>query len=384
MSMNNFGNDINRIIDDAVRSMDFGRLSRDIDSTVKKAVFGGPSMDDIKLSGDEPGAFDFNDLDVSSKRREREKASLTIPVSRRPAGTVSGIVMIAAGICWTAGFGFTALAALLFWGASVGVLLLAGISGAGICSMIAGNKIRDRIKRFKNYLRIMKGNEFYKISDIAAKTDGKPEAVSRDLKKMIDKKMFLEGHIDDTGKWFIGNDDTFEQYIEARDRFRNRTKEEAEESRRRADESEEQRKLREVLEKGQTSIDTIRSAKSGITDISVLQDLDDIENIVTKIFKRVEEKPSLLPDIRKFMDYYLPTTIKLVNVYSDFEKKNVQSEDVAAAKNEIEQTLGNIETAFGKLLDELYQDTVMDVSTDISVLNSMFERDGLTDDGIRK
>ena len=135
--------------------MDFGRLSRDIDSTVKKAVFGGPSMDDIKLSGDEPGAFDFNDLDGSSKRREREKASLTIPVSRRPAGTVSGIVMIAAGICWTAGFGFTALAALLFWGASVGVLLLAGISGAGICSMIAGNKIRDRIKRFKNYLRIM-------------------------------------------------------------------------------------------------------------------------------------------------------------------------------------------------------------------------------------
>ncbi|MCI2061255.1 MAG: 5-bromo-4-chloroindolyl phosphate hydrolysis family protein [Eubacteriaceae bacterium] len=382
--MNNFGNDINRIIDDAVRSMDFGRLSRDIDSTVKKAVFGGPSMDDIRLSGDRPDTFDFNDLDGSSKRSGRDNTSLTIPVSRRPAGTFSGIGMIAAGICGTIGFGITAVSSLIFFGGAAVTLLLAGISGAGVCCILAGNKIRDRIKRFKNYLRIMKGTEFYKISDLAAKAGRRPEAVSRDLKKMIDKKMFLEGHIDDTGKWFIGNDYTFEQYAEARDRFKNRTKEEAEESRRREDETEEQRKLREVLEKGHESIDTIRSAKSSITDISVMQDLDDIEDIVTKIFKRVEEKPSLLPDIRRFMDYYLPTTVKLVNVYSDFEKKNVQSEDVAAAKKEIEQTLGNIETAFGKLLDELYQDTVMDVSTDISVLNSMFARDGLTDDGISK
>ena len=78
------------------------------------------------------------------------------------------------------------------------------------------------------------------------------------------------------------------------------------------------------------------------------------------------------------MGYSLPPTVKLVSVYSEFEKKSVQSEDVVTAKHEIEQTLGTIEKAFGRLLEELYQDTVMDVSTDISVLNAMFARDGLT------
>ena len=78
------------------------------------------------------------------------------------------------------------------------------------------------------------------------------------------------------------------------------------------------------------------------------------------------------------MDYYLPTTLKLVHVYTDFEQKNIDSHQVKKARNEIETTLDTIIEAFKQLLSELYQDTVMDVNADISVLKTMFAKDGLS------
>ena len=78
------------------------------------------------------------------------------------------------------------------------------------------------------------------------------------------------------------------------------------------------------------------------------------------------------------MSYYLPTTLKLVQAYCEFDQQSVAGENVAAAKKEIEDTLDTINTAFANLLDSLFEDAVMDVSTDISVLETMLKQEGLT------
>lgn len=103
-----------------------------------------------------------------------------------------------------------------------------------------------------------------------------------------------------------------------------------------------------------------------------------------KIFDRVEQNPASVGDIRKLMEYYLPTTIKLLQAYQDLDAQPVQGENIISSKKEIEKTLDTLNMAFEKLLDDLFQETAWDVSTDISVLHTMLAQEGLTEDGLKK
>ena len=84
------------------------------------------------------------------------------------------------------------------------------------------------------------------------------------------------------------------------------------------------------------------------------------------------------------MQYYLPTTLKLLKAYREFDGQPVQGENVTKVKAEISDTLDTINTAFENLLDSLFQDDVMDISTDISVLETMLAQEGLTEDAFRQ
>ena len=106
--------------------------------------------------------------------------------------------------------------------------------------------------------------------------------------------------------------------------------------------------------------------------------------LVDKIFDRVEQNPASVGDIRKLMEYYLPTTIKLLQAYQDLDAQPVQGENIISSKKEIEKTLDTLNMAFEKLLDDLFQETAWDVSTDISVLHTMLAQEGLTEDGLKK
>ena len=106
--------------------------------------------------------------------------------------------------------------------------------------------------------------------------------------------------------------------------------------------------------------------------------------LVDRIFDRVEQKPDSVDDLGKLMDYYLPTTIKLLEAYEDLDAQPVQGENILSSKQEIEKTIDTLNTAFEKLLDDLFQDTAWDVSSDISVLQMMLAQEGLTDDGLKK
>ena len=103
--------------------------------------------------------------------------------------------------------------------------------------------------------------------------------------------------------------------------------------------------------------------------------------IVTKIFNRVKEKPDLAPDLRKFMEYYLPTTWKLIDAYRVLDQQSIQGENISSSKKEIRDTLDTINEAFENLLDRFFQDTAWDISTDISALQMMLAQEGLTDQG---
>ena len=103
-----------------------------------------------------------------------------------------------------------------------------------------------------------------------------------------------------------------------------------------------------------------------------------MELIVQKIFQRVEKQPELVDELHKFMGYYLPTTVKLLEAYQDMAAQPVQGSNILSARQEIEGTLDTINQAFENLLDSFFQDKAWDISSDITVLQTMLAQEGLT------
>ena len=136
--------------------------------------------------------------------------------------------------------------------------------------------------------------------------------------------------------------------------------------------------LAAAVKEGNGYLQQIRSANDALPGDVISKKLDRLEDITARIFVCVRKHPEKLPDIRRFMRYYMPTTLKLVNSYEEFESQPVQGENITKAKGEIEQALDTINMAFENLLDTLFADDAFDISADISTLETMLKQEGLT------
>ena len=133
-----------------------------------------------------------------------------------------------------------------------------------------------------------------------------------------------------------------------------------------------------LLEKGREMITEIRRENDLIPDSILSAKLDQLENQCAEIFRAVYDKPGKASQIRKFMEYYLPTTLKMVKGYRMLDERGVTGAEATQAKNRISDALTVVLQGCEKMLDKLYQDDVLDLTTDIDVLQQMLKRDGLT------
>ena len=135
--------------------------------------------------------------------------------------------------------------------------------------------------------------------------------------------------------------------------------------------------LDKMISDGQKAISEMKRLDDAIADEKISQDIRRLEDVCGKIFDHVKAEPSKLPRIRQFMDYYLPTTLKLLNAYDRMDSTGVSGENITGTKEKVENVLGTIVAAFEKQLDSLFGAEAMDISTDISVLETMLAREGL-------
>ena len=105
-----------------------------------------------------------------------------------------------------------------------------------------------------------------------------------------------------------------------------------------------------------------------------------METIIASIFEVVKRKPEKRSELRKLMQYYLPMTIKVVTTYRDFENERINSKQLEEGKKEIEETLEKVHIAFTNLREKLFQEDILDVSTDLDVLEAMMSQEGLIED----
>ena len=128
----------------------------------------------------------------------------------------------------------------------------------------------------------------------------------------------------------------------------------------------------------------IRRSNDAIPGEEISRKISRMELIVQKIFERAKAHPEIIPDLNRLMDYYLPMTVKLLNAYEDMDSQPIQGENIASSKKEIEDTIDTLNVAFEKLLDSVFEDTAIDVSSDISVLNTVLAQEGLTEDELTR
>ena len=102
-----------------------------------------------------------------------------------------------------------------------------------------------------------------------------------------------------------------------------------------------------------------------------------IERITAQIFQVIEADPSKKPQVKKFMGYYLPTAQKILELYAEYEEREVAGDIADKTKKSIEDSMDSLVAGFEKQLDKLYSHEAMDVSADIATLNSMLKQDGL-------
>ena len=211
---------------------------------------------------------------------------------------------------------------------------------------------------------------------------------------MIDDGLFLEGHMDKEGRNLITSDETYRNFEKSRLALEQRQKEEAKaqlaaarsepEPAPKAKEKARDPQVQEVLDRGNEFLRQIRKCNDAIPGAEISEKISRIELLVRRIFQRAQTHPEIIPDLKKLMDYYLPMTVKLLNAYADMDAQPVQGETIQASKQEIEATLDTLNLAFEKLLDSVFQDTAMDVSSDISVLQTLLAQEGLMEDELTK
>lgn len=237
------------------------------------------------------------------------------------------------------------------------------LTAGGGAMLYSGFSMDRQIKRFSKYLLVLGDREAMPIDELARTLGYSERRVEKDLEKMIDKgyfggKAYLNMEL---GYLFRGGG----AEADFRQRFQ-----EAQEA------AEEPEAPPKEAEEGCSGIlRSIRRANDRIADPVLSAKIDRLEEITAKIFKAVEEDPRKKERIGTFLNYYLPTTQKLLDSYAQFESAGVEGENLRQAKRRIETTMDSIVKGFEHQLDELYQADALDVDSDIRVMEHMLRRD---------
>lgn len=256
-----------------------------------------------------------------------------------------------------------------------------------------GGSKHHRLKRADRYIQLCGSKMYAEIAQLAAATQASRGYVLRDIKRMLRLGIFPQGHLDDRGTTLMLNDVIYRQYREAEWARQTREREAlpAPEERPLTPgemvEKEQQARMQELnqmVAEGMECIRKLRDMNDAIEGEVISNKLYQLENLLKEIFDKVREYPDQMSQMHKLMDYYLPTTLKLVEAYKEFDGVSVPGEDILSAKAQIEKTLDTINAAFTELLNNLFRNRVYDVTTDAQVLETMLAQEGLTKESISK
>ncbi len=346
-------------------------------------------------------------------------------------GRISGILMSMVGALGTSVFGmFTFLMltmSIIVIDGSAGwliTLLLALITGGFGLLLWGGVSRYGRNHRLKLYLDEIKkvGRPYCEVGRLGRAAGRGENFAKKDLKKILELGMLPDARMDDKGTYLMMDAETYHQYQMSQESLRARQEQERlakqreEEMAREAKRAEKARKARKdgdvqntrdaqakaapgagsgtndavqndsgdaavnaAIARGEEQMETLDQLRQSLPAGEMTDKLIRLDRVLERLFATLRKYPDQLDELERFMEYYLPTTVKLVTAYSEFASVEFPGDNINNAKKEIEETMDTINGAFEKLLDDMYEDTAFDVMTDASVLQTILKREGLTE-----
>ena len=418
------GDQIRDLVQNAIDSGNYSELSNTITDVVNSAVDGVQdvlknSLSDLgrqqacggwsKRPEDLAGAERKSDRHAQSHDtvRRRQEAAERIrksmqgkeyhPVPRtKTPGLIAGKAMKWTGYSLGGMFAVTAGILAIVSGATGAELVLPmGIIDVFLVASVAlgikGSRQEGLAKRFRRYQQVIGERTFCLIEELSAAIGKKPKFVQKDLRKMIRDGFFPQGYLDKKETCLITDQQTYQQYLQTEKAYEVRAQEAQADGRKAGAQQASAStaaphgsEYQELLAEGQSYIRHIHTCNDKIEDPVISEKLDRMEMIVTRIFTEAGRNPDVADDLKKMMSYYLPTTKKLLDAYCELDEQPVPGENIETTKQEIAATLDTLNNAFAKLLDDLFEEKAWDISSDISVLNTMLAQEGLTEGAFDK
>lgn len=231
-----------------------------------------------------------------------------------------------------------------------------GLLAGGIAVLMGSRGMTKRTRRFAKYLAVAGKREAIPISHLAKAAEVSERKAEKDLEIMMEKGMWGEGAYVD-----IGNGMVFRSQAAASAHF---------------DMQKVPFAVPEQADEGYSGmLRQIRRANDRIADPVLTAKITRLEDVAGKIFRIIEKEPAKKDKASTFLNYYLPTTQKLLDAYAEFDEAGVSGENLTQAKAKIEQTMDNVVAGFEHQLDELYHSEAMDIDSDIRVMETMLRRD---------
>ena len=237
------------------------------------------------------------------------------------------------------------------------LLPMCGFFAGGVAMLVAGQRMKRRSARVARYLAVMGKRGYIAVDELCAVTGKSRKKIESDLDYMVEKGLLGAGAYLDSGRGiFFRSADAFADYANATAKKENVTPKEANEG-------------------YAGALRAIRSANDRIADPVLSEKIDHLETVAGKIFREVEEHPEKQQQAATFLNYYLPTTLKLLDSYAKFEEAGIEGENLSRAQERIEETRDALIKGFDKQLDDLYRNEAMDIDSDIRVMENMLRRD---------
>ncbi len=249
------------------------------------------------------------------------------------------------------------------------ILSFLAIAAGGAALIWSGRQGKKKLSAFRRCITVTGDKGVVKMKPLA-KTLGLTDAeLERQLSDMIDRGYYgPRAYIDHARSLLVIEPEEMRDVYKAEDEAK--AKKSAEKAEKKKAEQEAAKTEYERF------VERIRQADIDIDDEEMSEKIRQMQAITEAIFQEVEQHPEKRSQIDRFMNYYLPTTLKLLDSYARIEEQGVSGENMAKAKADIERIADTLVDGYKKQLDTLYRAEAVDIAGDVSVIENMMKRDG--------
>ena len=227
--------------------------------------------------------------------------------------------------------------------------------------------------RYGMYENVLKYKNYEIVDDLAEMVGVSKDLAVKDLEKAVRLKLIPQGKFGKDQLFFMVTDYAYEKYSANPDEYDRYFRQLMDE---RSKINERPKEIEELLKQGKEHVTKIRDYNNAIKDKDVSEKLDRMEKLVAAIFHEVDINPSQAGKLSMFMNYYLPTTEKILETYADIDEKYVKGEKLQKLQIDIVRALDSINDAFEVLLEKFYEELEIDIASDISVMETVMKQQG--------